>query len=262
MVRRQRENRQRRRSVSSIRRASTGEVPVNERLQEQRKVAEPFDRSGFESRHSGPRDPTPGPENGSAGHVLENVPGQTAGVEGEGSRESASTVVSGVGAGAAPVVDEGVRPRRGSGTSDRISVMRYAPEPPPEPLSHRRILSFVGVGAHPNSTAYRLPNAGGLVQRGEKKVEEREEAVKEGLSNQLYPHYLTRHTTGRNAQFFGLSRAEREHLGGVEYRAITLLGWVVPIYFVLWQLLGCLGLGAYTAHHKRAIAEGNGINPW
>jgi hypothetical protein len=93
-------------------------------------------------------------------------------------------------------------------------------------------------------------------------VEEREEAVKEGLSNQMYPHYLTRHTTGRNAQFFGLSRAEREHLGGVEYRAITLLGWVVPIYFVLWQLLGCLGLGAYTAHHKRAIAEGNGINPW
>ncbi|KAH8764081.1 cation transport protein-domain-containing protein [Hyaloscypha sp. PMI_1271] len=262
VVRRQRENRQRRRSVSSIRRASTGEVPVNERLQEQRKVAEPFDRSGFESRHSGPRDPTPGPENGSAGHVLENVPGQTTGVEGEGSRESGSTVVAGVGAGAAPVVDEGVRPRRGSGTSDRISVMRYAPEPPPEPLSHRRILSFVGVGAHPNSTAYRLPNAGGLVQRGEKKVEEREEAVKEGLSNQLYPHYLTRHTTGRNAQFFGLSRAEREHLGGVEYRAITLLGWVVPIYFVLWQLLGCLGLGAYTAHHKRAIAEGNGINPW
>jgi hypothetical protein len=140
--------------------------------------------------------------------------------------------------------------------------MRYAPEPPLEPLSHRRILSFVGVGAHPNSTAYRLRNAGGLVQRGEKKVEEREEAVKEGLSNQVYPQYLTRHTTGRNAQFFGLSRAEREHLGGVEYRAITLLGWVVPIYFVLWQLLGCLGLGAYTAHHKRAIAEGNGINPW
>ncbi|KAE9366788.1 TrkH-domain-containing protein [Stipitochalara longipes BDJ] len=256
IIRRQRENRARRRSVSSIRHSSTGELPVSERLQEQRKVAEPVDDSGFESRHSGPRDPTPGPENGAAGH--ENAE-QTSGAEGkkDGSTRSESTAIAGAGP-----VDEGVRPRRGSGTTDRISFMRYAPSPPPEPNSHRRVLSFVGVGAHPNSTAYKLPNASGLVNRGEKNVQGTEEPVKAGLSNEMYPHYLTRHTTGRNAQFFGLTRAEREHLGGVEYRAITLLAWIVPIYFVLWQLLGCLGLGAYMAYHKAAIAEGNGINPW
>jgi hypothetical protein len=77
-----------------------------------------------------------------------------------------------------------------------------------------------------------------------------------------YPHYLTRHTTGRNAQFYGLSKAEREHLGGVEYRAITLLAYVVPIYFILWQLLGCVGLAAYFAHNKPSVARENGINPW
>jgi Cation transport protein len=251
--------------VSSSRRASTGEIPVNERLQEQRKVAVPVDRSEFESRHSVPRDPTPPTENGSACHEHEDGSGQTtAGHERkDGTAVSDSTSIAE--GGQVPVANENTHPRTGGGTSDRISVMHYAPLPPPEPLAHHRVLSFVGVGAHPNSTAYRLPHATGLTQRGEKKVkeaEDAEEAVQAGLSNEMYPHYLTRHTTGRNAQFFGLSRAEREHLGGVEYRAITLLAWVVPIYFVLWQFLGSLGLGAYTAYHKRAVAEGNGINPW
>ena len=253
IIRRQRENRARRRSVSSIRRPSV-ELPVSERLQEQRKVAEPVDRSGFESRHSGPRDPTSGPGNGAAGHG--NVKQSGEGKGGSTGRESTAGAEKG-----APV-DEGVHNRRGSPTTDGISFMRYAPSPPPEEQHHRRVLSFVGVGAHPNSTAYKLPNASGLVQRGEKKVGDAEEGVKEGLSNDVYPSYLTRHNTGRNAQFFGLTRAEREHLGGVEYRAITLLAWVVPTYFVLWQLLGCLGLGAYIAYHKAAVAEGNGINPW
>jgi Trk/Ktr/HKT type cation transporter len=260
ILRRQRESRTRRRSMSmsSIFRAPTAEVPVNERLQEQRKAVEPVDRSEFESRHSGPRDPTSAPEegNGSAGGKVE----QTNGAEGQnGSTGSESTAVP---ARTGSPVDEGVRPRRGSGTSDHIQFMRYAPSPPPEEFQHRRVLSFVGVGAHPNSTAYRPPNASGLVNRVEKKVGEVEHAVEEGLSNAAYPHYLTRHTTGRNAQFFGLSRAQREHLGGVEYRAITLLSWVVPLYFVLFQLLGSLGLGAYMAYNKASVAEGNGINPW
>ena len=225
-------------------------MPIGERLQE-RKVAEPLDGSGFESRHSGPRDPTSAPEGG-AGHDDAQLNGEG---KKDGSTGSESTAVGEK----SVTMDEGVRPRRGSGTTDRISFMRYAP-PSPEELQHRRVLSFVGVGAHPNSTAYKLPNSSGLVQRGEKKSGGGDEG--EGLSNQFYPHYLTRHNTGRNAQFFGLSRAEREHLGGVEYRAITLLAWVVPMYFVLWQLLGCLGLGAYVAYHKAEVARGNGINPW
>jgi hypothetical protein len=104
-----------------------------------------------------------------------------------------------------------------------------------------------------------------MLNRMGKKAKDSEQSVEdaaEGLSSDMYPHYLTRHTTGRNAQFFGLTRAEREHLGGVEYRAITLLAWVVPTYYVLWQLLGCLGLGAYMAHNKADTARGNGINPW
>ncbi len=262
LVKRQRENRARRRSVSSIRapRPGDGVGMGNEVLHDQKKAADPEVKSGFESRHSGPRDPTLGGENGTAGIV--DAEQSKSGDGGDGRKDGSERAAFNPAPVSPSPVDEGVRPRRGSGTSDRISFMRYAPSPPPEAQQHRRVLSFVGVGAHPNSTAYRLRNASGLINRGEKKLREAEEPVAEGLRDAVYPHYLTRHTTGRNAQFFGLSRAEREHLGGVEYRAISLLAWVVPTYFVLWQLFGCLGLGAYMAYNKPTIAEGNGINPW
>jgi hypothetical protein len=141
--------------------------------------------------------------------------------------------------------------------TDRISFM---PRPTSATSEHRRVLAFVGVGAHPNSTSFRAPHAGGIYHRGRKMVEEGDD--KEEPLESWYPHYLTPYTTGRNGQFFGLSKAEREHLGGVEYRAIEMLSWIVPIYFVVWQLLGCLGLGAYMAHNKADTARNNGINPW
>lgn len=77
-----------------------------------------------------------------------------------------------------------------------------------------------------------------------------------------YPSYLNADTTGRNGQIHGLSRNEREHLGGVEYRAISFLAWLVPAYFILWQVLGGIGLGAYMAYNKSNVALENGINPW
>ncbi|KAK4542812.1 hypothetical protein LTR36_006188 [Oleoguttula mirabilis] len=66
----------------------------------------------------------------------------------------------------------------------------------------------------------------------------------------------------RNSQFHGLSDKEREELGGCEYRAVSFLAWLVPIYFVMWQLLGCLGCAAWVAHHAAATARDNGLNPW
>lgn len=141
--------------------------------------------------------------------------------------------------------------------TDRISFM---PRPTSAMSDRRRVLAFVGVGAHPNSTSFRAPQGGGIYHRGRKMLEGGED--KEEPLKSWYPHYLTPYTTGRNGQFFGLSKAEREHLGGVEYRAIEMLSWIVPIYFVMWQLLGCLGLGAYMAHNKADVATNNGINPW
>ena len=140
--------------------------------------------------------------------------------------------------------------------ADHISFMPLSPTT----SEHHRVLTFVGVGANPRSTAFKPPFTGGIYQRGRKRQnsEQKEEDQPEGW----YPRYLTPQTIGRNGQFFGLSRAEREHLGGVEYRAVQLLSWIVPIYFTLWQLLGCLGLAAYMAHNKASTAYENGINPW
>lgn len=67
---------------------------------------------------------------------------------------------------------------------------------------------------------------------------------------------------GRNSQFSSLTLSEREQLEAVEYRAVTFLAVIVPMYFVLWQLLGSLGLGAYIARNVPDIAKTNGLNPW
>ncbi|KAK1569915.1 cation transport protein-domain-containing protein [Colletotrichum navitas] len=75
-------------------------------------------------------------------------------------------------------------------------------------------------------------------------------------------HFLKYHLASRNGQFHGLSSAERDHLGGCEYRALKVLALLVPVYFFLWQILGCLGLGAWMNHYMPDTAKANGINPW
>jgi hypothetical protein len=73
---------------------------------------------------------------------------------------------------------------------------------------------------------------------------------------------LAHRSGGRNAQFHGLTIEERERLGGCEYRAIRVLSVIVPLYFVLWQLLGCLALGAWINNNQPEPPLRNGINPW
>jgi hypothetical protein len=68
--------------------------------------------------------------------------------------------------------------------------------------------------------------------------------------------------TSRNSQFHGLTERERERLGGYEYRAVTLLSWLVPAYYILFQLLGCLGCAAWVAHNRPSTALRNGLDPW
>ncbi|KHN93993.1 Cation transporter [Metarhizium album ARSEF 1941] len=47
-----------------------------------------------------------------------------------------------------------------------------------------------------------------------------------------------------------------------EHKALQMLSLVVPLYFTLWQVLGCLGLGAWIATNQPGPALENGINPW
>jgi len=66
----------------------------------------------------------------------------------------------------------------------------------------------------------------------------------------------------RNSTFHDLTEEDRERLGGTEYKAIVFLSWIVPIYFVLWQFLGCLACGAYVKNYHASTTEEDGINPF
>lgn len=73
-------------------------------------------------------------------------------------------------------------------------------------------------------------------------------------------HFLRKFS--RNSSFHHLSERERERLGGAEYRAVSLLSIIIPLYFLLWQVLGGIGVGAYVARNKAAVARSNGLSPW
>lgn len=75
-------------------------------------------------------------------------------------------------------------------------------------------------------------------------------------------HDERRGTIDRNAQFHSLSSEEREHLRCIEYQAVRLLSYVVPIYIVTWQILGCITIGTWMAVHGRAAAAANSVTPW
>ena len=62
----------------------------------------------------------------------------------------------------------------------------------------------------------------------------------------------------RNSQFHHLSERERRALGGMEYDALCVLNWVVPLYFVLFQLLGAVALGAWIQVNHPELALTNG----
>lgn len=149
-----------------------------------------------------------------------------------------------------------------SASSQRI---RFAPpRTPGTPLSpltqrrHRRLLSMSGIGARPDimnhpkrarSPAYQIPPAALALER-------------ETMLHGTQRYFKSGGFIGRNSQFHSLTLAERERLGGVEYRAVTLLEVIVPMYFVLWQLLGCLALGAWVAYNAADATLQNGLNPW
>ncbi|GAA5828114.1 hypothetical protein JCM11251_002595 [Rhodosporidiobolus azoricus] len=53
---------------------------------------------------------------------------------------------------------------------------------------------------------------------------------------------------GRNSKFHGLTTAQQEELGGVEYRALTVLLRIVPAYWLLSQLIAVLCLAPWLTY--------------
>ncbi|EED83408.1 predicted protein, partial [Postia placenta Mad-698-R] len=54
-------------------------------------------------------------------------------------------------------------------------------------------------------------------------------------------------TVGRNSRFRALTRDQQEELGGVEFRALSALLWIVGGYHILTQLLGFMVISSYMS---------------
>lgn len=123
---------------------------------------------------------------------------------------------------------------------------------------HTRVFSMQGVGArqdglnHPSQRSFHI-----YPSTSSTEIEAKLETPQSPMDYPPPPG-----SVGRNSQFSHLTVADRERLGGVEYRAITFLAVIVPMYFILWQLLGSLGLGAYVARNRADVTRRNGLNPW
>jgi len=68
-------------------------------------------------------------------------------------------------------------------------------------------------------------------------------------------------------RFHSLDERQREELGGVEYRALELLSWLLPAYILFWTALGIVTLVPYSYYHSmRGIIDtsqpGNLLPGW
>ena len=132
---------------------------------------------------------------------------------------------------------------------------------------HTRLIEGSGVGArgtaqHPRNARPMQPPAGTSVPfrdtgTEKKKYKDRTGSLA-GLGIDKYLKTIDGYI-GRNSQFHNLTEEERRKLGGIEYDAICLLSWIIPVYFVLWQLLGALGLGAWLQINRPDTALSNGV---
>ncbi|KAL8948112.1 MAG: hypothetical protein Q9222_005671 [Ikaeria aurantiellina] len=120
-----------------------------------------------------------------------------------------------------------------------------------------RILSMQGVGAR-----HDLPNHPIRIARTENLLSPVVEHQQPWKMSDLVHHFSIPGITGRNSQFSSLSFADRERIGGVEYRALEILAIIVPLYFIFWQLLSAISVGAWISNNRRDLTQGNGLDPW
>ena len=149
--------------------------------------------------------------------------------------------------------DNPISPDRGSTVPDH-KLRKY----------HSRVMSGSGVGAHRMEAhpRYSRPLSFGVSDSTVVNDEEKHPSPS-GAPSTIDKYLKTLNGyIGRNSQFHNLSEAERRKLGGIEYDAICLLSWLVPTYFVLLQLLGALGVGAWLTVNNPSVTRTNGLNPF
>ncbi len=145
-----------------------------------------------------------------------------------------------------------------TGVTRRITFA--SPTSPNRRRAHGRLLTMQGIGARQNLLNHPMKTPPPIYDDLPKLNEEA--ALTTPTTRHGVYSFMLNGFIGRNSQFSSLTLAERERLGGVEYRAVTILAVIVPLYFVLWQLFGCIGLGWYVANNRNDATKVNAENPW
>ncbi|OKL64352.1 hypothetical protein UA08_00974 [Talaromyces atroroseus] len=122
--------------------------------------------------------------------------------------------------------------------------------------SRHRMFPMAGVGARPDARDPRDAAPGVVVD------EDRRPSLIETLNKNSQKYFSSRAFISRNSQFHGLTPNEREKLGGVEYKAICFLSIIVPLYFILFNTLGFIGLGTWITVNRPDVARTNGLDPF
>ncbi|KAL9614202.1 MAG: hypothetical protein Q9167_001290 [Letrouitia subvulpina] len=142
------------------------------------------------------------------------------------------------------------------GIARRGRVVTFIPSPtstsPPKIAPLRQIFSMQGVGAR-----HDLPNRPRHIAEvlvAPQTLPNQDKSWEDYLMHRFnIPGLL-----GRNSQFSKLTLKERERIGGIEWRALVVLAVVVPLYFISWQFLAAIGMGAWVANHGRNLTQANG----
>lgn len=122
---------------------------------------------------------------------------------------------------------------------------------------HHRVFPMAGIGArpdlhnHPRDAAPNVP----LV------VKDSVSGLK-GILRGTQKYIASKGLVSRNSQFHDLTPAEREELGGVEYKAVSLLSVVVFLYFILFIVFGMVGVGGWLEANDPAVTRTNGLSPF
>lgn len=122
---------------------------------------------------------------------------------------------------------------------------------------HHRVFPMVGVGARPDLNnhprdAIPLPLS----------IDKPSGFSLNYIIRSTQNYFLSKGLVSRNSQFHGLSSTEREELGGVEYKAVSFLSWIVSLYFILFNLLGIISVGAWLQAHHPEVTRENGLDPF
>lgn len=122
---------------------------------------------------------------------------------------------------------------------------------------HHRVFSMVGVGARPD-----LKNHPHDVPQVPLYTEESNRFRSRGIIRGTQKFFSSKGKISRNSQFYGLTSAEREELGGVEYKAVSFLSWIVSLYLALALILGIIGVGSWLQANHPDVTRVNGLNPF